>query len=88
MPAVTHAARTTPEIAADVLAAAVEKAVKLERERSERETDLAVKAATEKANVSHRLNDHEEHLRAVNGSIARTGTAMIELPYALPRLRR
>jgi chromosome segregation ATPase len=77
--AVASPAQTTPEIAADVLAIAVEKAVKLERERSDRETDLAVKAATEKANLQHQLNDHEGRLNAINGSIVRTGMALTEL---------
>jgi hypothetical protein len=71
--------QTTPELAADVLATAVDKAIKLERERSERETELAVKAATEKANTQHQLNDHAARLNAVNGTIARTGTALIDL---------
>jgi hypothetical protein len=72
-------APTTPELAADVLATAVDKAVKLERERSDRETALAVKAATEKADMNHRLDGHEDRLNAVNSTIAKTGAALTAL---------
>ena len=79
MPAVTHAAQTTPEIAADVLATAVDKAVKLERERSDRETRLAVEKATREAEVNHRMDDHELRLSAINGSISRNAGALVDL---------
>jgi hypothetical protein len=57
----------------------VERAIKVERERSERELALAVEKTKREAEVDHQLDDHEEHLKAINGSITRTGTAMIEL---------
>lgn len=70
------ATQTVPEVAADVLAAAVEKAVKLERERSGREMKLAVEKARQEAKVEHRLDGHDEHLAAINGSIAKTGNSL------------
>jgi hypothetical protein len=72
-------AQTVPEVAADVLATAVEKAVKLERERSDRETRLAVEKAKREAKVDHRLDGCEERLDVVNSTIAKTGAALIGL---------
>jgi septal ring factor EnvC (AmiA/AmiB activator) len=69
----------TKDIAADVLAAAVEKAVKLERERSDRETKIAVETAKQDAKFEHQLDGHEARLNAVNGSIAKTGRALDSL---------
>jgi septal ring factor EnvC (AmiA/AmiB activator) len=73
------AVQTVPEVAADVLATAVEKAIKIERERSDRETELAVEKAKREAEVDHRIDGHEERLNVVNGSIAKTGAAMSAL---------
>jgi galactokinase len=72
----SHPAQTVPEIAADVLATAVERAIKVERERSDRETELAVKAAKREAKVDHELDGHEEHLKAINGTIIKTGVSL------------
>jgi hypothetical protein len=66
-------------LAADVLATAVDKAVQLERERSDRATKLAVDLAQFKAETRHDLSDHQEHLEAINGSVGRTGNALTAL---------
>lgn len=75
--------QTAPEIAAGVLAAAVDKAIGIERERSDREIALAVAKAKRQVEVDHRLDDHEAHLKAINGTITRTGTALIDLKNSM-----
>jgi cation transport ATPase len=71
-----HLVQTAPEIAADVLAAAVERAIKVERERSDRETEVAVKVAKREAKVDHELDGHEQHLEAINNTIIKTGESL------------
>lgn len=70
---------TTPELAADVLAVAVEKALKLERERSDRETVEAISTTRREADVDHRLDGHEARLTAINSSIYKTGQSLDSL---------
>ena len=71
--------QTAPEIAAGVLAAAVDKAIGIERERSDREIALAVAKAKRQVEVDHRLDDHELRLSAINGSISRNAGALVDL---------
>jgi hypothetical protein len=67
------------EVAADVLATAVQKAIELERERSDRELTVAVATTKREAKTEHRMDGLETRVGVLEGYIRKVGDSLESL---------